>query len=322
VYLTQTVTTHIQENPELEESDLRDPYGSVNTAVLTLYMAISGGADWGDLADPLVADISGLWSFFYSFYIALFTFAVLNVVTGVVVDKAMSTAADDRDNVIHEELNKQMTFMEDVRVIFSEGDDDGSDDLTYTEFKKHLNDVRVQAYFSALELDISDSESLFNLFDTEGNGTVSQTEFLEGCLKLKGNARKVDVATLNHTSAQLARDWTHFSHHIEERFDWICHKLDAFSGGNSPTKTSHKDVNNEKERRSVGKDLRYKTESEMPGSLGMPNVMNWCEKADKQNDLQQKPSNDEVAGSFAVVPRLPNQPDGGGAPNGRSETLV
>merc|ERR1712176_1600753 len=65
--------------------------------------------------------------------------------------------------------------------------------LSWEEFRTHLQNDKVKAYFQALELDVSQAHSLFRLLDVDGSHEVGLEEFLEGCLRLKGGARSIDV---------------------------------------------------------------------------------------------------------------------------------
>ena len=46
----------------------------------TLFRSVTGGLDWGEMADLLV-DIDWVWGYFFTGYIAFSYFAVLNVIT-------------------------------------------------------------------------------------------------------------------------------------------------------------------------------------------------------------------------------------------------
>merc|ERR1719262_93315 len=51
IFLTQVVTDFVRENPEMEDSELTEYYGSLTLSLFSLYQAISGGNDWAQLAD-------------------------------------------------------------------------------------------------------------------------------------------------------------------------------------------------------------------------------------------------------------------------------
>merc|ERR1712194_610841 len=76
---------------------------------------------------------------------------------------------------------------------FNSPDADNSGHLSWKEFKGHLADDRVKAYFQTLDLDIRKAHTLFKLLDRNDNGEVGIEEFLDGCLRLKGQAKSLDI---------------------------------------------------------------------------------------------------------------------------------
>merc|ERR1712048_1003827 len=83
-----------------------------------------------------------------------------------------------------------------MRILFNDMDQDGAGTIGLEQIQSLLEDPRVQGYFTALGLDPNDTERLFKLIDDDGSGDVDVTEFLEGCLRLKGQARSKDVLTV------------------------------------------------------------------------------------------------------------------------------
>merc|ERR1719195_2325376 len=89
-------------------------------------------------------------------------------------------------------------YISEMRELFIEMDRDSSGTVSLDEIQSYLQDPRVQSYFQALGLDPNDTERLFKLIDHDDSGDVDVDEFLEGCLRLKGQARSVDVISLMH----------------------------------------------------------------------------------------------------------------------------
>ena len=82
ILFTDIVNSHILENEGLEyAADLERYFGTLHVSVHTLFMSISGGLTWRDASGAL-ANISWLWVYVFSSYIAFSCFAVLNVMTG------------------------------------------------------------------------------------------------------------------------------------------------------------------------------------------------------------------------------------------------
>merc|ERR1719201_582068 len=72
---------------------------------MTLFYAVTGGADWEPLANP-IKDADSFFYFLFFFYIAFAAFAVLNVLTGMFVDTAMQVAQQDEENVVGELMGR------------------------------------------------------------------------------------------------------------------------------------------------------------------------------------------------------------------------
>merc|ERR1711924_53372 len=104
----------------------------------------------------------------------------------------MQSHKKDRDIVIHEELESQKKYLEQLRDVFDEMDQDDTGLVSLTEFEKSLDDEKVIAYFNYLKLDCSDARMLFQLMDFDLSEEVSINEFLQGCYSLQGEARSLD----------------------------------------------------------------------------------------------------------------------------------
>merc|ERR1719171_1935834 len=102
----------------------------------------------------------------FIFYILFTIVGLLNVVTGIFVDSAVCTRTEDE--VIESWRSEQKYTCETLRNIFREGDADCSGTMTLKEFRHHLQNPGVRAYFSGLEIDPSDAVSIFTLIAREG----------------------------------------------------------------------------------------------------------------------------------------------------------
>ena len=80
--------------------------------------------------------------------------------------------------------------------IFLEDDVDKSGTLSWSEFEFFLDDDEVKAYVIALDLDMASLGKIFDLLDTNGTGELDLMEFLDGCMRLEGVAKTIDVVLL------------------------------------------------------------------------------------------------------------------------------
>jgi hypothetical protein len=177
---------------------LQETFGTLDASVLSLFKSMSGGVDWGDclsLLRPLPFFYSGVFIVFIIFAV----FVLVNVITGVFVENAMHAAHADRETLISERRHEMEQYIKSMTMLFQEMDKDETDCITFDEFEGFLSNQRVQDYFAAVKLDVTDSKvkALFRLMDSNMNGSVEIQEFLLGCRRLGGESRALDLAVMD-----------------------------------------------------------------------------------------------------------------------------
>merc|ERR1711920_839285 len=78
-----------------EDTDAFRYYGALWRSGLSLYQAITGGVSWGELLKPFFEQNSSMaiaMVVLFCVYISFGLFAMLNVITGVFVESALSSA--------------------------------------------------------------------------------------------------------------------------------------------------------------------------------------------------------------------------------------
>mmetsp|Transcript_5877 Transcript_5877/g.15762 ORF Transcript_5877/g.15762 Transcript_5877/m.15762 type:complete len:255 (-) Transcript_5877:101-865(-) len=187
-------------------------FGTLDVSCYTLFHAMLNGISWHLIADELFkADLRFL-ALLYILYMSFTMLAVLNIITGVFVDNAVETAKTQREFLVQKEMELKEKWLAEMRSLFEEMDTDGSGTVNLDEVSSFFSDPRVQSYFQALGLDATDAQRLFTLLDEYDTGEVGVTEFLDGCLRLKGAARSIDVYALM---------WEHkkFTRTMDQKFE-------------------------------------------------------------------------------------------------------
>jgi len=187
-----------------EDLKLQVAFGSLASCLLTEYMAISGGDDWYDHARRLEL-VNPLWfAVFLVYHIFLFL-AFLNVVTGVFCQGAIEGAYHDQTIVIENQMEYAERYAERLRGLFHDMDADGSGAITIDELENHLQNQDVKAYFASLDIDPSDTWTLFSLLDADGTTEIQLEEFIIGCLRLKGSAKAVDMVRVGYENQYMSK---------------------------------------------------------------------------------------------------------------------
>merc|ERR1740121_1715413 len=97
--------------------NLRLYFGGIYTSMVSLFMAISGGADWGDVMQPLV-EMNSVYGPFFIGYIFFLYFGVINVVIGACVATTADIAAKDREACAELEVAKIDLYTKKVQQFF------------------------------------------------------------------------------------------------------------------------------------------------------------------------------------------------------------
>lgn len=205
------------ESAPMSESDeyrANSYFGSLIETMLSLFMSISDGVSWENVISPLL-HISPVWGILYTFYVSFIYFAVLNVLTAVFCQTAIESAQNDHATAIHSIMAHKESHLEKIRILFSELGDERSDVITYAMLERKMMAPETQRYFESLGLEIWDVWTFFKLLDHDQDGNVHLEQFLEGCLRLRGQASSVDVARLIHDQTWLISTQGSFQSFVE-----------------------------------------------------------------------------------------------------------
>ncbi|OLQ08876.1 putative voltage-dependent R-type calcium channel subunit alpha-1E [Symbiodinium microadriaticum] len=232
VLLAQAVSDHLADSSALDETlvvSATKYFGSLPHTMLSLFKAISGGVSWEEVLDPL-EKISMIWVLVFLFYVAFTYFAVLNVLTGVFCQSAIESAQNDHANVVQSMLANKEAHVEKIRALFSKLGADRDGIITYSMFEEGVNSQAVVEYFETLGLDVWDAWSFFKLLDLDSGGAVEIEEFFKGCLRLRGQARGVDVGKLIHDQSWLIKNQGHFQTYMETKMQQVLAMLSTVTG--------------------------------------------------------------------------------------------
>lgn len=169
--------------------DMKFWFGTVSRTMVTLFESITGGLSW-DVVIRVMSEASPGMIILFCGYISFSAFAMMNVVTGLFVSEATRRARERTDN---HTVNL-------IRDVFRKSNEDrGSPDeseyqISKVDFKGKLESAEMQEYFGDMGIDIKDGDKIFELLDEDNSDSLSLDEVVEGCLRLRGQARSLDLA--------------------------------------------------------------------------------------------------------------------------------
>lgn len=197
-YLWALVFTHLVWTNKLDYGDktgnLTQNFGSLARSMLSLLKAVTGGVDWGDLFSVLEElDTPIFATAAFLVYVLFASLAMMNVITGIFLDRSSCNVKDEM----------QLIALINASAIFAEADENKSGKIGRDEFMRALTHKKVEGFFEAMELHPSTGEVLFHLLDESGDGVISADEFLHGCLRLRGNAKALDLLVISRKMSAM-----------------------------------------------------------------------------------------------------------------------
>lgn len=194
---TQVVSDHRSSALQTPEVDaLVHYYGSLGRSMLSLFEAVTGGVDWDTLVRPLMVEVSPFLAFVFSMYIAFCLLAMMNVVIGVFVESVLLSTKNDKDHFL----------VSNAREIFKTLDGGANGEMTLDDFLRKVDTPEMHEFFKGINVDPSEAQSLFDLIDLDGSGSIDAEEFLRACVRLRGPAMALDAAVLVQRVSQVASD--------------------------------------------------------------------------------------------------------------------
>lgn len=196
--LVQGLALHLS-SPEAEFLDeeanaqLRKFFGSVTTTVLTFHFCSTGGDDWVDYAFLLYP--TGIVNVVVFMFTVSFThIALMNILTGIFVEKAIQLAIPDRKALAQEQRRIDAALAQDLRNILEELDVDGSGTITWQEFSTVASDTMVRTLLNVMGLDLRDAKMFFEMVkSSNGAAEIDISLLTDALMRMKGDATGFDV---------------------------------------------------------------------------------------------------------------------------------
>lgn len=86
--------------------------------------------------------------------------------------------------------------------------------FSFEELVAFMQEERVQHKFAILGIEPNDAWSLYKLIDKDGTDLIEISTFLEGCMKLRGEATKLDLESLSYRFEAHANNLREFMGHV------------------------------------------------------------------------------------------------------------
>jgi len=121
------------------------------------------------------------------------TFAIMNVVVAIIVENTLDQAVHQKNDLQLKAEEERQKAASKILDIFNAADVDGDNEVTKAEFNQALERPDVVTYLHEVGVDVRQAGNLFDILDYDDSGALDASEFLEGVLKARGEAKAKDV---------------------------------------------------------------------------------------------------------------------------------
>jgi len=192
----QDLASQLSEFDSADLDAIHFRFGSVPDAVLTMYQLAFGMIDAGDIYD-LLSPTGAFNGFLLLAYVGFYQIALINILTGIFVDKALQYAKPERESEIMEERQATMDRASRLKELCLELNLSEPGIIRREEFMDGMDEPDIRYAFQAEGLHISDARTFFDLVQTVHDKDYVDTDtFVASCLRLRGVATSIDLQHL------------------------------------------------------------------------------------------------------------------------------
>jgi hypothetical protein len=173
-------------------------FGSVEGAMLSLYMATTGGNDWAVYYNALDPTGSASLAIFL-FFVAFSQIALMNILTGIFVEHAMELAKPNRQDLVAQHNRQMRRQTKHLEAIVREIDTADTGCISEAAFHENIREPtgKLRQYLASMGIHEADAVHFYHLLKSATFGKeVEIPHFVSGVMRLRGDVQNLDVQGL------------------------------------------------------------------------------------------------------------------------------
>eukprot|EP00746_Dinoflagellata_sp_MGD_P143834 gnl/MRDRNA2_/MRDRNA2_76617_c0_seq3.p1 gnl/MRDRNA2_/MRDRNA2_76617_c0~~gnl/MRDRNA2_/MRDRNA2_76617_c0_seq3.p1 ORF type:complete len:563 (+),score=100.78 gnl/MRDRNA2_/MRDRNA2_76617_c0_seq3:120-1691(+) len=229
LYVCAIFATKLLGKRDLDDSgstdeDLQIWFGTLPRSLLTFFQIITVEG-WPEIARHCMATVDpwlGLW---FVLFLMLTNTVLLNLVTGVILENVLAISRHEAEQLMKKEDEERRQTMVAIKKAFEIADKNGDGTLTRQEFKDAMHSSEMLDQLKACFIGQYEAEELFELLDLDHNGAIEVDEFMEGCLRVKGNARAKHLLGVQYDLGKVGSILGKQIDSLDQKMQAICQHL-------------------------------------------------------------------------------------------------
>lgn len=179
-------------------------FGTVARSMLTLMQVLTRDG-WSDDIARHVIKIYPAMSWFFILFVTFATYGLLSVIVGVIVESTLAEAKHNDDKIKKKSDSDRSRVLDHLKTVFALADEDKSGTITMAEVREAVKNPEIAKKLQLIGFPVSDPNKIFMLLDVDQSGELTIEEFINGCMRLKGDAKSKDLLMVQVGVEQLAR---------------------------------------------------------------------------------------------------------------------
>lgn len=178
-----------------DERKLWEWMGTVPRSMFTLF-EIMTTESWAEIAETAM-DKNGMALAIILIYMAITTYAMVNVVVAVTVNSTLDSSIALKEDDVRRATKEKLKTLKKLCEVFYNMDTNGDGTVSQDEFHRGLSDETVATMLEGIGFHARDCEDLFDIIDRDENGVLELEEFCTGLHRAIQDARGQDLLEIH-----------------------------------------------------------------------------------------------------------------------------
>eukprot|EP00811_Abedinium_folium_P014649 NODE_2363_length_2228_cov_10.716802.p1 GENE.NODE_2363_length_2228_cov_10.716802~~NODE_2363_length_2228_cov_10.716802.p1 ORF type:complete len:597 (+),score=140.32 NODE_2363_length_2228_cov_10.716802:142-1932(+) len=188
IILTTAILNYSQSDSRDQGStgELKYWFGTLDRTVLSLFQAVTGGADWKEMSDPIFGRVSTALGISFVFFVFFLTFVIMHVVAGFFVDNTI------RQGVAMVEREKEAFAQQ----LCDQLDMNNSGAISLEEFTNQQHTEAMQRFLKTNEIEPGEAAKFFELIAGSDSRSIQMSDFNNAYLRMQREPKRVDLLVM------------------------------------------------------------------------------------------------------------------------------
>lgn len=197
IFFLGGVASYLEDRPDIdpdEKEEIIDAFGTMSAAILTLFMAVSGGIDW-TVAHVTIKKLGPVYSFLFLLFVDFYFLAFANVIVSVFCEKAAAVSKPHTEELIGLRHAAEVADAKELLSLLHRNlpGRHGNAHIDIAQFDEFLEMEEVELYLKVRGISSASARRFFHMLcDFQHSSQVDFATFVSALVRLDGVGSEMD----------------------------------------------------------------------------------------------------------------------------------